>query len=490
MKRCDRLLASAVLAGVLGLGLGHLTIGCRDAGHGKAAASTEVWSCPMHPQIVSDKPGKCPICGMPLAKRPTDSSPGRTTTASSSPSASLTPPSGRRVLYWYDPMAPGSHFDEPGKSPFMDMQLVPKYADEPAAPSSAAAPPGASVSLGAEAIRATGIATVPVASGDLMHEIRAVGTIQADETKLVHVAARVPGRIERLHANYTGEAVRRGAPLYDLYSPELVATQREYLLALENQQRLAGAGSEASTGAESLVSASRDRLRLWGITESQIRALEKTRRPDPVITFPSPASGTVLQKNAVAGQYVQEGTDLYLLADLSQVWLQAQAYESDLASLRVGQPASATVNAYPGRSFTGRIAFIEPVLDPQTRTARVRIVLPNPLGELKPGMFADARLQIPLGRRLSVPRSAVIDTGTRQVVYVETAPGTFAARDVKVGSTSKDRFEIVAGLSEGEKVVSAANFFLDSQAQLSGGASVQWSGAKEVQAPPTPGSPR
>ena len=396
----------------------------------------------------------------------------------------------KKVLYWYDPMAPGSRFDKPGKSPFMDMQLVPKYADELAAPSAGTTAPAESVTLGAEAIRATGIATVPVLRGELMHEIRAVGTIQADETKLVHVAARVPGRIERLHASYTGEAVRLGAPLYDLYSPELVATQREYLLALENRQRLAGAGSEASAGAESLVSASRDRLRLWGVTENKIRELEKTRRPDLAVSFPSPLSGAVLQKNVISGQYVREGTDLYLLADLSEVWLVAQAYESDLASLRVGQPASATVNAYPGRSFSGRIAFIEPVLDPQTRTARVRIVLGNPRGELKPGMFADARLQVPLGGRLSVPRSAVIDTGARQVAYVETAPGTFSARDVKVGSTAKDRVEVLEGLTEGEKVVSVANFFLDSQAQLSGGAAAQWSGAKELKAQPTPGSPR
>jgi Cu(I)/Ag(I) efflux system membrane fusion protein len=411
--------------------------------------------------------------------------------ASAAGAARPSPAAGRKVLYWYDPMSPGSRFDKPGKSPFMDMQLVPKYADEPAAPSGAAAPSVSSVTLGTEAIHATEIATVPVVNGDLLHEIRAVGAIQADETKLVHVAARVPGRVERLHANFTGEAVRQGAPLYDLYSPELVATQREYLLALENRRRLAGAGSEAAAGAESLLSASRDRLRLWGVTGDQIRQLEKSGRPDLAIAIPSPVSGTVLQKSVFVGQYVQEGAELYLLADLSQVWLQAQVYEADLASLRVGQPASATVNAYPGRSFAGRIAFIEPVLDPQTRTARARIVLANPRGELKPGMFADARLQIPLGRRLSIPRTALIDTGARKVVYVETAPGTFAARDVRVGSSAGDRVEILAGLSEGEKVVSTANFFLDSQAQLSGGSSVQWSGATEVKAPPpTPESPR
>lgn len=488
-KALSLLLALAMILGPL-VGIG---VGCRKKAGSREASGRRIlyYVDSMHPQYKSDKPGIAPDCGMPLSPVYADEvTPTPVVGASPSGAASASQSAGRKVLYWYDPMAPGSRFEKPGKSPFMDMQLLPKYADEPAAASASAVQPGPSVALGADAIRATGIGTLPVVSGELSHEIRAVGAIQADETKLVHVAARVPGRVERLHANYTGEAVRRGAPLYDLYSPELVATQREYLLALENRQRLAGAGADASAGAESLLSAARDRMRLWGITESQIRELEKTRRPDLALSFPSPISGTVLQKNVIAGQYVQEGTDLYLLADLSEVWLVAQAYESDLASLRVGQPAGTTVNAYPGRSFAGRIAFIEPVLDPQTRTARVRIVLPNPRGELKPGMFADARLQIPLGHRLSVPRSAVIDTGTRQVVYVETAPGTFAARDVKVGSTAKDRVEILEGLSEGEKVVSAANFFLDSQAQLSGGGSVQWSGALEVKTQPTPGSPR
>jgi RND family efflux transporter MFP subunit len=405
--------------------------------------------------------------------------------ASAPPTTPVAEIGGRKVLYWYDPMVPGSRFDKPGKSPFMDMQLVPKYADEEPAPASGAAAP--SVSLSAAAIRATGVAAVPVTRQALSDEIRAVGTIEADETKLERVAARVSGRVERLYANFTGQAVRRGAPLFDLYSPDLVATQREYLLALENRRRLADASPEAGESAQSLVEAARDRLRLWGISADQIRTLERTQRPDLALTYRSPVSGTVVQKSVVEGQYVHEGTDLYLLADLSSVWLVAQVYEFELGRLRVGQPVTATVSALPGSELKGRVVFIEPTLERETRTARVRVALPNPRGDLKPGMFADARLAVPLGERLSVPRSAVIDTGTRQVVYVETAPGTFTPRDVKLGSAAGDRREVLEGLREGEKVVAAANFFVDSQAQLAGGgSSIQWSGALEVKATPTP----
>jgi Cu(I)/Ag(I) efflux system membrane fusion protein len=381
-------------------------------------------------------------------------------------------------------MAPGSRFDKPGKSPFMDMDLVPKYADEE--PTTASGPGAPSVSLSASAIRATGVATVPVTRQNLSDEIRAVGTIEADETKLERVAARVPGRVEKLYANSTGQSVRRGAPLFDLYSPDLVATQREYLLAIENGRRLADSAPEAGESARRLVEAARDRLRLWGISADQVRALEHTGRPDLTLTYRSPISGTVVQKNVVEGQYVQEGTDLYLLADLSGVWLVAQVYEFELGRLRVGQPVTATVSALPGVELKGRVVFIEPTLERESRTARVRIALPNPRGELKPGMFANARLAVPLGQVLSVPRTAVIDTGARQLVYVETAPATFTPRDVKLGGTAGDRREILEGLREGEKVVAAANFFVDSQAQLAGGSSIQWSGALEVKATPTP----
>ena len=329
-------------------------------------------------------------CGRPAAR----SEASATARASGTP----TPASGRKVLYWYDPMAPGSKFDKPGKSPFMDMQLVPKYADEEGG--SPAAGSAAAVTLSPEAIRASGIATVAATRESLSGAIRAVGTIEIDETKQVRVSARVAGRIEKLYAGFTGQAVQAGAPLYEIYSPELVATEREYLLSLENRRALSGATPDTVRAADELVTASRDRLRLWGIGPEQIAALERTRKPELALTYRCPITGTVMQKTAVEGQYVTEGTELYLLADLSTVWLMAQVYEYELGRLRIGQTAEVSVSAIPGRILRGRIAFIEPVLDRETRSARVRIALPNPGGILKPGMFADARLETP-GRRFA-----------------------------------------------------------------------------------------
>ena len=411
-------------------------------------------------------------------------------TSQPKPSSSVTPAtslgaSSRRVLYWYDPMVPGSKFDKPGKSPFMDMQLVPKYADEEAGASESAV----KVGLSPDAIRASGVTVVPVEKAQVSPEIRAVGTIETDETKLVRVAARVGGRVEKLFANFTGERVAAGAPLFSLYSPDLVATQREYLLALENRQRLGGGSAESVASADALASAARDRLRLWGVSASQIAELEKSGKPELALTYRSPITGTVLQKMVVQGQYVTEGAELYLLADLSSVWLVAQVYENELGRLRVGQPASATLSALSGEVLQGRITFIEPVLDAQTRTGRVRIVLPNPRGALKPGMFANAMIRLPASTGLSVPRSALIDTGTRRVVYVETSPNSFAARNVTTGAVAGEKLQILDGLKEGERVVAQGNFFIDSQAQLAGGASVQWSGALDVKSTPTEPKP-
>jgi Cu(I)/Ag(I) efflux system membrane fusion protein len=408
--------------------------GCTDPGAAPtapAAAAIEYY-CPMHAQVVKEEPGKCPICGMDLAEREKGAP------------------------------AEGAIDEEPGVA-HGGRELE-----------------GRAVQLSPEGMVAAGIATVPVERKPLRRDIRATGTIEADETSVTRIAARVAGRLERLHLDFTGQTVGRGAPIYSIFSPELVAAQREHLLAVDNLARGQASGSSGyATSAESLVQASRDRLRLWGIDDDQIARLEQSRNVETGLVVRSPISGTVLEKLAVSGQYVTAGQDLYLLADLSRVWLQARIYEPDLGSVRRGQEATATLDAMPGRQFQGRVRFIDPVVDPATRTARVRIELPNPKGELKPGMFAHAELQMNLGERLVVPRGALLDTGTRQVVYVKTGDASFAGREVRVGEHAGDLVEVVEGLAEGEEVVAAASFLVDSQSQLQTGASVQWGGASE-----------
>ncbi|HEY7216394.1 MAG TPA: efflux RND transporter periplasmic adaptor subunit [Thermoanaerobaculia bacterium] len=386
---------------------------------------------------------------------------------------------GKKILYWVDPMHPSYTSDKPGKAPDCGMDLVPVYEKEkpPAATSSA---PSA-VELSPQAASAAGVRTAVVKPAPLYRVIRAVGTLGTDETRLVHIAARVAGRLDRLYLNFTGEPVRRGAPIYAIYSPDLVSSGREYTLALDNLAR-AKAGGDAGyiESAESLVKASRARLSLWGLDRDQIERIAQTRQTEVDLTVRSPITGTVLEKKVVQGQYVTEGQGLYLLADLSTLWLSARIYEQDLGSVKVGQEAVAAFPAYPGRELRGRIRFIDPVLDPATRTAGVRVELPNAGGSLKPGMFANVELRSDLGRGLAIPKSAVLDTGVRQVVYVRLGPNRFAGREVRLGQTAGDQVQVLAGLAEGEEVVTSASFLIDSQSQLATGQSIQWGGASEV----------
>lgn len=386
----------------------------------------------------------------------------------------------RKVLYWFDPMQPGTHFDHPGKSPFMNMELVPKYADEGPPPQSGQSG-AATVELTPQAVNAAGVATATVKEAALYRVVRAEGILQTDETKLVHIAARVAGRLDRLELDFTGESVRRGAPIYSIYSPDLVSSGREYALALENLARAqAGGNAGYVESAESLAQAARERLALWGLDPGQIDRIANTRQPEVDLVVRSPISGTVLEKKVVQGQYVTEGQDLYVLADLSRLWLSAKVYEQELGGIKIGQVAVAHFPALPGREIRGRIRFIDPVLDPATRTAGVRVELPNPGGLLKPGMFANAELRVDLGRGLAIPKSAVLDTGVRQVVYVQVGPGRFAGREVRLGPPAGDLVQVIQGLSAGEQVVTSANFLIDSQSQLATGQSIQWGGASEV----------
>ena len=388
----------------------------------------------------------------------------------------------RKVLYWFDPMQPGTHFDHPGKSPFMDMELVPKYADEARPPQDGRNPSApATVELSPQEVSAAGVATAEVEPAPLYRAVRAEGVLGTDETKLVHIAARVAGRLDRLDLDFTGETVRRGAPIYAIYSPDLVSSGREYALALENLARARSGGDAAYIrSAESLAAAARERLALWGLDRDQLDRIARTGQPEADLVVRSPVGGTVLEKKVVQGQYVTEGQELFLLADLSRLWLSAKVYEQELGGIKVGQLAVARFPAFPGRDFHGRVRFIDPVLDPATRTAGVRVELPNPGGLLKPGMFATAELRVDLGRGLAIPRSAVLDTGVRQIVYVQVGPGRFAGREVRLGQAAGDQVQVLAGLAAGERVVTSANFLIDSQSQLATGQSIQWGGASEV----------
>ena len=473
---------SFVLVTALVVAGGGLLAGC-----GKTPASKTpekdgkkvlYWVDPMHPTYKSDKPGKAPDCGMDLVPVYEEATPSSASTGE------------RKILYWYDPMHPTYKSDKAGKAPDCGMDLVPRYADE-GPTQDAPAEPDSIVELSPQGVTAAGVATAKVKSDSLYRVIRAVGTLGTDETKLVHIAARVAGRLDRLYLDFTGQSVRRGAPIYSIYSPDLVASGREYALALENLKRARTGGDPGYVeSAESLVQAARERLSLWGVDRDQIDRIAATGRPEIELVVLSPISGTVLEKKVFPGQYVTEGQDLYLLADLSRVWLSAKVYEQELDGIRVGQSAVARFPAFPGRDVSGRIRFIDPVLDPATRTAGVRIELPNPKGLLKPGMFANAELRVDLGRGLTIPKSAVLDTGVRQLVYVRLGATRFAGRDVRLGPTAGDLVQVVAGLQEGEEVVTSATFLIDSQSQLSAGQSIQWGGASEVKGEVKPEEPK
>jgi Cu(I)/Ag(I) efflux system membrane fusion protein len=297
--------------------------------------------------------------------------------------------------------------------------------------------------------------------------IRTVGQVEIDERRLAHVNIKLEGWIDALFVNSTGERVTKGQKLFTLYSPELVATQTEYLLALKSQRTLGrSAFPEVAAGAESLLDVTRRRLRLWDITEDHIQDLERTGTVLRTLPIHAPQSGTVIKKVALAGMHVNPGDELYTIADLSHVWLVADIYEYELPFIKVGQTATVTLSYDPGTTLQGRIAFLYPTLEAQTRTAKVRFELANPGERLKPGMYANVALTIPLGTRLVVPSDAILDSGERQLIFIHLGGGQLAWRPVKLGVRAGDWVEVLEGLKENEHIVTSANFLLDSESQL------------------------
>jgi len=297
--------------------------------------------------------------------------------------------------------------------------------------------------------------------------IRTVGRVEVDERRLAHVNIKIEGWIDELYVNYTGERVKKGQLLFTVYSPELVATQQEYLLALKSRRTLGGSEfPEVAEGARSLLEVTHQRLRFWDIPEHQIQDLERTGTVLKALHIHSPLTGTVIKKVALAGMHVNPGDELYTIADLSHLWVLADIYEYELPLIKVGQTATVTLSYDLGTVLQGQVAFIYPTLDPQTRTAKVRFELDNSGEQLKPEMYTNVELRIPLGTRLAIPKEAVLESGERQVIFIHHGGGTLEWRNVKLGIRSGDWLEVSEGLQEGDHIVTSANFLIDSESRL------------------------
>jgi len=372
------------------------------------------YTCPMHPFIVSDRPAACPICGMTLVPK-------------ESMAANLSD--------------------------------------------------NATQSLGMVSMNPTqrlmaNVATQQVARREFGLDTLAVGKIAWDERKVAKVSSRIGGRVEKLFVDFTGTRVVSGQPLLEIYSPDLVATQREYLVALKGVERLKDSPYEdAREMSRSLAEASRMRLKLWGVTDGQLEELARTKEPETAFTVFAPRTGIVTERLVSAGQYVMEGAALYSIAEVDPVWVQAEVHEFEIRRVPVGTSAVVTTQAYPGREFRGKVTFVEPYLSVETRTLKIRVDLPNPGGLLKPDMFVRVAFKGKKGTVLAAPESAVLVTGERAMSWVEVEPNTFEPRMIRVGGRANGYYEILSGLSEGETVVTSAGFLIDSESQLKGGSS-------------------
>ena len=319
-----------------------------------------------------------------------------------------------------------------------------------------------------------GVKTVKVSLKPIQKVIRTVGRIEADERKLATINTKVEGWIEKLYVDYTGRYVKKGEPLVEIYSPELLATQQEFLGILKWAKQPGDKKQDDSLSlmltkdAEASMDAARQRLRLWDISDGQIKQIEQTGKTVRTLTLYSPVSGFVTQKMAVLGMKVMPGEKLFDIADLSTIWIIADIYEYELPFVKVGQPARITLSYFPGKELSSKIDYIYPTISADTRTAKIRLTLPNPGGQLKPQMFTNVEIRISLGQKLVIPESAVIDTGTSQVVYVDKGEGAFEPREVELGLRADGAVEVLRGIKAGEKVATSANFLIDSEDQLKG----------------------
>jgi len=383
----------------------------------KAAQGKQLYTCSMHPFIIKDKPGTCPICAMELIKK-------------------------------IEGAAGGEMTEEQRKQAEMLGH----------------------VSLSPTQRVMANIATIAAKQSVLNKEINAVGIVQFDQSRQAKVTAWIAGRIDQLHVNKVGDVVTKDNPVAEIYSPDLVATQQEYLLAVKSRDQLKNSPIAAiSQNGEGLVASAKQRLMLFGVKESQIAELEKAGKPNIRLPIYTPLSGVVIEKMMQQGQYVNTGDVLFNIADLSRVWVEVEVYENEFPNIHIGQQVEIRSQSFPGKPFSGKIAYIYPFLDPKTRTIKARVEMANPGMKLKPDMFVNAIIKVPLGSAIVVPVTALIDTGKRQVVWVEMSPGMFEPRDVQVGQKTDEKVQILSGIKPGDKVAVSGSYLIDSESQLKGG---------------------
>ncbi len=444
-------LAGIVLgSAVTGL-LARRGAGGRDQPAGKAAEAKVLYQCPMHPTIIRDHPGDCPICGMKLVKM-----------ASGPAGEGATAPVARKIVFYRSPMDPKQTSPTPRKDQ-MGMDYLPVYQDDLGGAGTVEGL--ASIKIDPERQQLIGLRTAEAAVGPIGDTWRTTGRVAVDETRIHHVNVKFGGFVEHVHADFIGRPVRRGEPLFSIYSPELLAAEDEFILALGTRDAMASATGLADNGAD-LVAASRRKLELWDVPRADIERLERTRQAERTLVIRSPADGVVVKKDVVPGMKVEAGGMPYEIWDLSTVWMLADVYEIELSHVKVGAPATLTLTAVPGKLYQGRVAFVDPFLDPKTRTAKVRIAFANPRGDLKPEMFGEVVLKSPPRQALRIPSDAVIDSGTRHVIFVALGDGKFQPREVRIGADDGSEAEVVEGLAAGEKVVTRANFLIDSESRL------------------------
>jgi RND family efflux transporter MFP subunit len=456
-----RIIVLVLLA--LGLGLVYAGATHRFAnllpGDKKTAATSErkvlYWYDAMNPQNHFSQAGKAPD-GMDLVPQYEEQK------SAAAPALEKSAEE-RKILYWYDPMHPAYKSDKAGIAPDCGMALVPKYAEEDAA----AKMPEGTITLSADKQAMAGVRTAIVERKQLTQEVRTNAQIVVDETRIAHIHVKVAGYIEQAYVDFIGQQIKKGQPLFTIYSPDLVSTEEEYLIAKRGDSTLKNAPfKEISSGSESLLQAAKRRLQLWDISEDQIRQLDESGKAIKNLTFYSPISGFVTDRKAFPHTSVTPDTELYTVTDMSSVWAEAEIYEYEVPFVHLGQAAEFTLSYYPGKTFRGKISFISPTVDPQTRTVMVRVQLPNPGFALKPQMFAEALIHVEYGTKVVIPQEAVLNSGTEAQVFVVHEGGVFEPRKVTLGPVLDGNVAVLTGLKAGEKIVVSGNFLIDSESRL------------------------